>query len=118
MTMAQEFAALNEATRRAHEAIADMRTERKLMAEQLAEVRKELDGSVEKRLDAEVKRQLANLGEATQKAMDDSVERVGRKIDEYLELSIGTDAYSKLKGRQPIPDLIREARKDGRIRCP
>jgi hypothetical protein len=34
MTLAQEFAALNEATRRAHEAIADMRTERRLLADE------------------------------------------------------------------------------------
>lgn len=38
LTLAEEYARLNEATRKAHEAIADMRTERRLLAEERAKI--------------------------------------------------------------------------------
>lgn len=113
--LAEEFAALNEATRRAHEAIADMRAERRLLTEQLAAVRAELHNGVKTILEAQVEAAVSELGKATEKAMRDTVARVDQQIDYYLETALGQDAYSRLKGRPTVPEMVAEARRNGTV---
>jgi hypothetical protein len=117
-TLAEEFAALNEAVRKSHEAIADMKTERRLMAATLTELRNMINGDVKKLLHDEVAKQVADLGKATDQAMRDAVARVDLKVNQYLELSLGTDAYSKLKGLTSIPDMIADERTRSVISTP
>jgi predicted transcriptional regulator len=112
--LAAEYARLNEATRRSHEVIADMRAERKLLGELLVEVREATHQRAETMIESAVTAGLQVLGEKTEEAMARSVERVGQKIDHYLEIALGLDALSKAKGREPIPDLIARAKREGR----
>ncbi|HST84637.1 MAG TPA: hypothetical protein VLL08_23065 [Kineosporiaceae bacterium] len=112
--LVREFAALNTATERAHQAIADMRAERKLLSSLLIEVREAVQQRAETMIEAALTPALELLGEKTKEAMDRSVERVGQQIDHYLELALGQDALAKAKGYEPIPDLIARVKREGR----
>lgn len=114
--LAREYAALNEATRRAHEAIADMRAERQLLNKELAAARTELADGVKGLLEAEVQKGLQQFHEATRKAMSDAVTHVDEQLQKYLDVALGTDPTNKAMGRMGIPALIREARDRERAR--
>ncbi|WP_333771001.1 hypothetical protein [Streptomyces sp. IBSBF 2435] len=60
--------------------------------------------------EAEVKKQVGELGRVTEKAMDDAVARVFAKFDKVQALLMGEDPHSRRRGRPSIPDLLAGAR--------
>lgn len=112
--LAQEFAALNTAIERAHQAIADLRTERKLLADLLIEVREATQQRASTMIEEAVTAGLKELGDQTEAAMAKAVERVGERIDHYLAIALGQDALTKAKGQESIPELIERLKREGR----
>lgn len=91
---------LRAEVREARELLGDLRREIKdartlvpLLAEELFE--------------AEVKRQVGHLGEATEQAMDAAVTRVIQKFDELRDVLLGQEPHHRRAGKPSIPDLIR-----------
>jgi Arc/MetJ-type ribon-helix-helix transcriptional regulator len=111
--LAADLAAYNRASEKTRQLIADLRAEREMGRALLAEVRDLLTDSgpviVEKALGPAINLMSEQIGAR----MREAVERVDQQIEGYLELSLGQDAYSRIKGRQSIPDLIAEARVEG-----
>jgi hypothetical protein len=60
---------------------------------------------VAKRINAEIRKQVAELGEATERAMKLSVEKVGREFDKLEAAFLGTGHESK-DGQASIPELV------------
>lgn len=109
MTLAQEFAALNEATRRAHEAIADMRAERRLLADErkAAEViRGEITQLINDQCSAAigecVDEQLQQFVPAMVTQMDKSKASIEATFDELKNLYLGMGSPNT----EPIEDLV------------
>ncbi|MGW5736981.1 MULTISPECIES: hypothetical protein [Streptomyces] len=55
---------------------------------------------------AEVKKQVDALGEATVTAMDAAVDRVNAKFDGLYDLLTGQDRQSRRTGQPSVPDLL------------
>jgi hypothetical protein len=111
--LAADLAAYNRASEKTRQLIADLRAEREMGRALLAEVRDLLTDSgpviVEKALGPAINLMSEQIGAR----MREAFERVDQQIEGYLELSLGQDAYSRIKGRPSIPDLIAEARVEG-----
>lgn len=104
LTLAEEYARLNDATRAAHEAIKDLRTERRLLAEERAAITKTVTDLMEEAVEAEV----GKLAAATQDAMTEAVARVDAKIDEYVAVALGQDKRTRRKGLPSIPEMAEQ----------
>lgn len=107
--LAREFAALNDAIRKSHELLADMRAERKLMGQLLLDVRAEIKGGVAGLINAEVEKQINVLGVETEEAIRRTVKKVNTIFDNYISVCLGTDPQSVKEGRAPVPELVQEA---------
>lgn len=96
---------LREAVREAHEALKDLRAERRAVQELL-------DGLPAK-VDARIEHQLAQgldaLGRETRKAIDAATEKVTAEFDHLADILMGRTAQDRRQGLQPLDDLIRQA---------
>jgi len=88
-TTADEVAALREATREAHEALKDLRTERRAVEQLVAGIEGRVQRAVADLIEAQVAEQVAALGKVTEKAMADSVAKVGREFDRLAAIYLG-----------------------------
>ncbi len=102
---ADDLAALRDATRVAHEVLRDLRTERRAVEQLIAGIEGRVQRAVGRYMQDAVKTEVAKLGEATEKAMRDSVAKVGREFDRLERILTGRDS----KDRPPLADLLREA---------
>ncbi|RBQ21569.1 hypothetical protein DP939_02335 [Spongiactinospora rosea] len=94
-------AELRELVREAHGVTGDLR-------KAVKDARRTVESDIAQTMEAEVKRQVAELGEVTAEAMRNSVAKVGREFDRLEAIFLGADPQSKRKGRPPLEDLIRE----------
>jgi hypothetical protein len=111
--LARELAALNAAIKKSHEALADMRAERKLLAQLLADIRAEIKDGVRALVDAEVEKQIAVLSVETDEAIRQTVKKINTIFDNYIAECLGTDPQSAREGKTPVPDIVRKARSMG-----
>lgn len=111
--LAREFAALNTAMRKSHALLADMRDERKLLAQMLIDLRTTTTTSVGEIIAAEVTEQVDRLGKETDKAIRSSIRKVGTLFDEYVARCLGLDAETKAAGQDSIPEMIAKVRASG-----
>jgi len=88
-TTADEVAALRQATREAHEALKDLRAERRAVEQLVAGIEGRVQRAVTDLMKAQVAEQVATLGEATRRAMDESVAKVGREFDRLAAIYLG-----------------------------
>ena len=91
LTTADEVAALREATRQAHEVLKDLRTERRAVEQLVAGIEGRVQRAVADLIEAQVAEQIAALGRVTEKAMADSVAKVGREFDRLASIYVGRD---------------------------
>lgn len=91
-------AALREATREAHEAIKDLRRAIK----ESQEARDRIEPDIQKFMEKEVERQLAELGKQTAIAMKEATEKVFKEFDKLSGVLLGVDGE-----KAPLEDLIR-----------
>ena len=91
MSAADEIEALRQATRQAHEALKDLRTERRAVEQLVAGIEGRVQRAVAVLIETQVAAQVAALGKVTEKAMDDSVAKVGREFDRLAAIYLGRD---------------------------
>jgi hypothetical protein len=110
----REFAALNTATERAHQAIADMRAERKLLDERRTELHtlaKQIGAVTSKAaevlIEAEVNRQLEALGPKIQDSLNGAVATASRKLGGAIQEAVKVAVMGEFK--QQIAELGRAA---------
>jgi hypothetical protein len=108
--LAREFAALNTATERAHAALADLRSERSLLADERraaeavrAEVRSLINDQCSEAIGECVRAQLAQFEPAVKAEMDRSVTKVRASFDRLESLYLGL-----ADNQIPIEDLFVE----------
>jgi len=99
-----EIAALRQATREAHEVLRDLRTERRAVQQMLDGIEGRVQRAVSDRMEEAVTREVATLGEATERAMRASVAKVKREFDRLESIFTGREKGAK---HGPIEDLIR-----------
>jgi hypothetical protein len=99
-----DLVALREATRAAHEVLRDLRQERRAVEQLLAGLTDQVQRAVEARVEEALTRDLAKLGEATDKAMRASVAKVTREFDRLEAIMLGREKGAK---HGPLEDLIR-----------
>lgn len=102
MSTAEEIAALKEATREAHEALKDLRTEHRAVRQMLDGIEGRTRRAVETLMEEALKRELAALGTSTDMAMRKSVAKVTREFDRLEAILLGKEH----PGRASIPELI------------
>ena len=107
MSTAAEIEALRAATREAHEALKDLRTERRAVQQLVDGIEGRVQRAVAALIETQVTEQLAALGKVTRKAMDDSVAKVHREFDRLERIFTGRD-----NSHEPLEDLI--LRRQGR----
>lgn len=110
--LAAEYERLNQAIRRSHEAIADMRAERKLLTDLLIEVREATQQRADAMVETEVRRALDQMIPTVNKAMDQAVEKVFAKFDRLTRMITGEEGNPD---RPPLEDLITKAKQEGRL---
>lgn len=86
-----EIAVLREATRQAHEALKDLRTERRAVEQLVAGIEGRVQRAVADLIEAQVAEQVAALAKVTDKAMRDSVAKVERSFDRLERILTGQD---------------------------
>jgi len=101
---ADEVKALREATREAHAVLRDLRHERRAIERSLVEVHERVRQAVGDQIEREVAAQVARLGKVTEKAMRDSVAKVGREFDRLERILTGCEDDD----RPPLEDQLRE----------
>lgn len=89
--------------REAHELLKDIRTERRAIERLLDGIPATVDGRIQTALETG----LTELGEATRKAMDASVAKVGREFDRLEAIFTGTEPVARRAGKPPLEDLLR-----------
>ena len=82
---------LRELIREGRELLKDLRAERRAVEALVAGVRASVEAAVEARIEDAVTRQVAELGNATQKAMQKSVAKVGAEFDRLARIYLGTE---------------------------
>lgn len=102
---ADEIQALRAATREAHEALQDLRAERRRVEQLLTQVDDRVKRAVTSLIEEAVKRDLAELGQVTHKAMHDAVAKVCREFDRLARIYLGRDA----DGTETLEELTRRA---------
>lgn len=103
MTTADEIAALRAATREAHEVLKDLRTERRAVEQLVAGIEGRIQRTVSDLIEAAVKRDIASLAKVTEKAMRDSVAKVGREFDRLERILTGRDR----PGQESLEEQLR-----------
>ena len=110
--LAAEYARLNEATRRSHEAIADMRAERKLLSALLVEVREATQQRAEAIVETVVVREVDKMDRAVQKAIAQAEERVFARFERLTKMITGEEGHPD---RPPLEGLIAKAKQAGLV---
>jgi len=103
VSRADEIEALRAAIREAHEVLRDLRTERRALEQMVAGIQGRVRRAVEEVLKAEVEQQVAQLGDATERAMAKSVAKVQSEFDRLERIFTGQEK----PGQEPLEDLIR-----------
>lgn len=107
MDKAQEAEeSLRQATREAHEAIQDLRTIIKEAKEVIQDIRDAAGKEVSERLDPVIREHIKILGETTEAAMRESVEKVTGEFDKLSDILMGRTKKNVKRGEKSIPDLI------------
>jgi hypothetical protein len=104
VSAADDLAALKAATREAHEVLSDLRAERRAMQDVIAGLGPLVERLVGGRIETEVREQMAKLGKATEKAMRDSVAKVGREFDRLQFILTGQEDDA----RPPLEQQLRQ----------
>lgn len=115
--LAREFAALNKATQKAHEAIAQLRQERALLREEREKVEalcKTMGTVTSMRateiLEAEVTRQFVPMVDEIATLLDNSRALVSKKFDEFADLLMGKEDASG----KDLEAMVRQAAAGGK----
>lgn len=106
--MSSEVEELKEATRRAHEAIKDLKLIIRETKEVGDEVRKLIHDEIHTRIDKEVARGLGEYKSTISDAIEDATDRITKRFDYLAELLMGEDKKSKRKGLKAIPEYVEE----------
>lgn len=88
---AAETEQLREAIREAHEVLKDLRTERRAVEQLVAGIERRVQRTVSTLIEEAVKRDIAALAKVTEKAMRESVAKVGREFDRLERILTGRD---------------------------
>ncbi len=64
---------------------------------------------IQRRITAEVNKQMEALDEETKLAMNAAVKKVGREFDKLEAIYLGTDAQSRHEGQTPLRDVLERA---------
>lgn len=112
MSTADEVTALREATRAAHEALKDLRQEHRAVKQLVAGIEGRVQRAVEGLLHTEIERQVAELAKVTDRAMRDSVAKVGREFDRLERILTGRED----DGRPSLEEQFRTAQASGALR--
>lgn len=99
MTTEEEIAALKEMTRVAHEALADLKRARKEAQEFVATT---LD-TIKEMMQGAAAKEVATLGDATTKAIDEATATVFRRFDRLENMLLGDG-----KRREPMEELVQK----------
>lgn len=99
-----EIDTLRALIREAHETLRDLRTERRAVEQLLAGIEARVQRAVGSLIETQVTEQVAALGEATDKAMRESVAKVGREFDRLAGIYLGHD-----DDRGTLEELARNA---------
>jgi hypothetical protein len=108
MTTDDEIAALRQATREAHEALADLRREMKAAEQLRADLATTAEVSVTEQVVPFVQKGLEEFGVELKKAIDIGTEAVYARFDELGDLLLGEDKVSRRKGLRSLPQLAEE----------
>lgn len=92
---------LKRATREANETLADVKRTLKEARSLISEMRQYIDERVSDKVETAVADHVARLGEATEKAMNESVDKCFSEFQKLEDIMLGHD-----KG-EPLEDLIR-----------
>lgn len=92
--------------REAREVLKDMRAEIKAARQEVQDARELVPMLTDELFSAEVKKQVARLGEATEQAMAQATARVFASFDRLHDTLMGQDAAARRSGKPPLPDLI------------
>lgn len=102
---------LTEATRAAHEVLAEFKEVNK----EARAIKKEVEDIIEHRFDEKVEAQVADsmakLEDATKQAMSDATDKVISEFDKLSDILMGRDRESKRKGRKSLPEMIEDKSK-------
>lgn len=100
---------LRGVTRTAHEATKDLRLAIREGRALVDEIHAAAQVAVDARLEPIVTAEVTKLGEATEAAMREAVDKVGREFDKLEAMYLGEDKASRRAGRESIRDLTRRA---------
>lgn len=103
-----EVQALREATRQAHETIQDLKALIKEGHGLVAEIKAAAKIQVEEQVEPIIKEEIRKLGEATTKAIDSAVEKVGHEFQKLEDLYFGRDKRSVRRGRRTLPEMLQQ----------
>lgn len=103
--VAQAAQDLREAVREAHEALQDLKAERRAVQQLLDGIPAKVDARIER----QVTEGLEALGRETRKAIDAATEKVTAEFDNLADLLMGRTAPDRRQGLPPLDDLIRQA---------
>ena len=106
----REFAALNTATERAHQAISDMRAERKLLSALLIEVREATQQRAEALIEAAVVPNVEKMNAALLKATDQATDQVFARFEKLAKMITGEEGHPD---RPPLAGIIADAKRAG-----
>jgi hypothetical protein len=104
VSAADDLAALKAATREAHEVLRDLRTELRAVKQMLDGIEGRVQRAVGTLIDQQVAAQVSQLGETTEKAMRESVAKVGRTFDRLERILTGQEG----DGRPPLEQQLRQ----------
>jgi hypothetical protein len=106
----RDLEALRTATREAHEAIRDLRTETKRAAAVAGEVAAVADVEVEQRIAAAVAAGLEEYRATLDGAIKDATEAVFARFDTIRDTLLGETKRHRRRGEPSLPELIEDRR--------
>lgn len=113
MTTQEELQALREATRKAHEALRDLKAEHQGIKATIEAWRKEKEAwaAVAEEQFSEIVRQgLDDFGRSLKVAIDDATDRVYKRFDTLADIMMGEE---KGDNQEPLAVLVRKWRSGG-----
>jgi truncated hemoglobin YjbI len=97
---------LKEATRRAHEAIKDLKLAIREAQETSDEIKQMIHDEIYDRVDAEVAAGLDDYKTVLSEAIDKATDKVFARFDYLADILMGEDKQSQRKGKKSITELL------------
>jgi predicted transcriptional regulator len=103
-----EINELKEATRRAHEAIKDLKLAIREAQETSDEIKQMIHDEIYDRVDAEVAAGLDDYKTVLSEAIDKATDKVFARFDYLADILMGEDKQSQRKGKKSIIELLED----------